>query len=562
MFFIPKFESKIKDVSRFKEIVTILFEEGLGFVVDKLQLKYSIPFRKRWGLKIKIQAEEKAKTPVEIRFRKTFERLGPTFVKLGQHLSLRPDLVGEKFVKEFEKLQDNVPPFPEKIAKKIIEKELGKTVRRLFKKFNDKPIAAASLAQVHKAVLKSGARVAVKIQRPGIKEIMERDIHLLFYFAHLTEKHIKETKSLNLVKIVKEFSDWTMGELDFSVEGQRADRFRENLKDEPQIKIPEIYWDYTTPKVLTMEFIKGARIDNKKEIRKLKINPKKIADVGLKALLKQMFIDGFFHADPHPGNFFALKENVLCLYDFGIVSYVNEETRAKLLNCITFFASKDIEGYLNCIFDLAEIKEGADKKSFEREAQNIIEKIVYSPFKKKSIVHGFHKIFILGGKYGVYFPSNLALFAKAMLTLEIVGLKLNPDLDLNEEIKKFVNTALIESIKPKKLAADLQISAFEYANFLKNLPKRTQNLMDKIEKGEIGVKINLKELQSFKQELDRQNDIKVISVITASVFLGSVILLTLEGQTMMMGISFGRLGLGITAFMIAWVMYLVRRKAG
>ncbi|MEA3272172.1 MAG: AarF/ABC1/UbiB kinase family protein [Patescibacteria group bacterium] len=556
-----KFKSKIGDAKRFKEIVTILFEEGLGFVVDKLELKYSIPLRKRWGFKIKSQAEERAKTPIEVRFRKTFERLGPTFVKLGQHLSLRPDLVGENFAKEFEKLQDKVPEFSSAKAKEIIKAEFGKTTKQLFKKFSEEPVAAASLAQVHKATLKDGKTAAIKIQRPQVKEIMERDIHLLFYFAHLAEKHFKETRSLNLVKVVREFSDWTMGELDFSVEGQRADRFRENLKDNPQIKIPEIYWDYTTPRILTMEFIKGARIDNEKEMKRLEIDSKELADVGLKVLLKQMFIDGFFHADPHPGNFFALKNNVLCLYDFGIVSYVDDEMRNKLLSCITFFASKDTEGYLKCILDLVEIRDGANKKAFESEARNIIEKIIYSSFKRKSIVHGFHKIFVMGGKYDVYFPSNLALFAKAMLTLETIGLKLNPNLDLNEEIKKFVNTALIESIKPKKLATDLQISAFEYMNFFKNLPKRTQNLMNKIEKGEIGVKINLKELQGFKQELDRQNDIKIVAVITSAVFLGSVILLALEGKAALVGISFGKFGLGITAFMIAWVAYLIKKKA-
>ncbi|MEA3329842.1 MAG: AarF/ABC1/UbiB kinase family protein [Nanoarchaeota archaeon] len=556
-----KIKSKIGDVKRFKEIVTIFFEEGLGFVVDKLELRYYIPIKKRWGLKVKRQVKKRAEISLEIRFRKTFERLGPTFVKLGQHLSLRPDLVGEKFAKEFEKLQDRVLPFSSAKVIEIIENGFEKPIKEVFKKFNKKQIAAASLAQVHKAILKNGKVVAVKVQRPHIKEIMERDIHLLFYFARLAEKHIKEIRSLNLVKVVSEFSDWTMGELDFSVEGQRADRFRENFKNEPQIKIPEIYWKYTNSRILTMEFIQGVKIDDKKEMKRLKINSKELADVGLRTLLRQMLVDGFFHADPHPGNFLALKNNVLCLYDFGIVSSVNEETRVKLLKCITFFASKDIEGYLNSIFDLAEVKEGADKKSFEREARNIIEKIIYSPFKKKNIVSGFHKIFILGGKYGIYFPSNLALFAKAMLTIEIVGLRLNPNLDLNKEIKKFANTALIRSIKPKKLAVDLQISAFEYLNFIKKLPKRTLNLMDKIEKGEVGVKINLKELQDFKQELDRQNDIRVVSVITATIFLGSVILLAIEGKAIIMGISFGKFGLGITAFLVAWIFYLVNKKA-
>lgn len=527
-------------------------------MIFELNLKYALPFKKRWGLRARKQVE----TPLEIRFRKTFERLGPTFVKLGQFLSLRADLIGEKYAEEFRKLQDDVPGFSYLDAKRIVESGLQKQLGRLFRTFDHEPVAAASLAQVHRAVLKNGEEAAIKIQRPGIQEIIERDTHLIIYFADLAEKHFKEARTLNFGKIAREFADWTLGELDFNVEGQRADRFRENLKDEPSVKIPKIYWGYTTPKILAMEFIRGARVDDEVAMKRLKINRKIMADTGLQIILKQMFVDGFFHADPHPGNFFALEGDVLCLYDFGIVSYLDEDTRNQLLACISYFAVKDADGYLDSILELAETTENADIKSFKDKARNIVDRIIYSPFKNKSIVHGFHKIFIIGGQYGILFPSNLALFAKALVTLESIGMMLDSDLDLNKEIEQFVNLSLLQKIKTERIMQNARISAFEYMNFIKKFPKKTLHLMDKLEKGEVGVKLNLKELKNFKEELDRQNDMRVVSIIVAAALLGSIILLTLEGKPEIFGISFGRIGLGVSGVLIIWLAVLIRRRAG
>lgn len=551
-------KSTIGDAKRFKEILTILFEEGLEFLIFELNLKYALPFKKRWGLRAKKQIE----TPLEIRFRKTFERLGPTFVKFGQFLSLRADLIGEKYAEEFRKLQDDVPGFSYLDAKRIAESGFGKQLGRLFRIFDHEPVAAASLAQVHRAVLKNGEEVAIKIQRPGIQEIIERDTHLIIHFADLAERHFKEAQTLSFGKVAREFADWTLGELDFGVEGQRADRFRENFQNEPSVKIPKIYWEYTTPRILTMEFIRGARVDDDVAMKRFKINPRVMANTGLRMILKQMFVDGFFHADPHPGNFFALGGDILCLYDFGIVSYLDEDTRNQLLTCISYFAAKDADGYLDSILELAETTDDADIKSFKNDARHIVDKIIYSPFKNKSIVHGFHKIFIIGGKYGILFPSNLALFAKALVTLESIGMILDPDLDLNKEIEQFVNLSLLQKLKPGRIAQNARINVFEYMNFIKKFPKKTLRLMDKLEKGEVGVKLNLKELKNFKEELDRQNDVRVVSIVAAASLLGSIILLTLEGRPEIFGISFGRIGLGVSGVLIIWLAFLIRRKAG
>lgn len=537
-----------------------MFDEGFDFVLEKIELKYLVPFRKRF----KLRQKEIKKLPLGIRLRRLFEKLGPTFIKFGQILSLRPDVVGGEVARELEKLQERAQPFSPKIAKQIIEQELGKPIGKVFKRFDEKPSAAASLAQVHRAILKTGEIVALKIQKPNIKEKIEEDIHLMFHLAHLLEK-IPEIALRRPVDLVKEFSDWTLRELDFYFEGQTAERFRKSLENVRGSKVPAVYWDYTTPRLLTMEFVDGININNAKALERAEIDTKKLAKIGFEGLFRQIFIDGFFQADPHPGNFFALKdeagEDVLCFHDFGMVGYLSGEDKDKMMRAISSFVKKDIEGYLNSILNFVVLERDADKEGFLREARLISEKFMFAPLDTRAVVKVLPEILHVSLKYGVRFPGNLALLARSLLIMSNVGLKLDQAFDINKAAEDFVIKATLEKFKPDKLLYDLPSQILDYAEMLKRLPERTRNLLQKIEKGEISVKIDLDEFRNLKTELDRENDIRIFSILTAIVFLGSAILTAAKSSLAIFGVSLGYAGLGISGLMILWLLRLMRQKA-
>ena len=248
-----KLIKEVRDINRLREILTVLFEEGFDYFIRKIKLKHKIPLTKR----VKARIEKKKTLSLEKRLRLTLERLGPTFIKFGQVLSIRPDLIPKTYIQELEILQDKVPEFSYKIVEQQIKKELGKDIKEIFLKFEKKPIASASISQVHKATLKDGKIVAVKIQRPDVKKIMDSDIEIMFYVAKLLEKHIPKIRKYNPVKIIEEFAKWTEKELEFKKEALNAKRFLRNFSRDKDIKIPEIFDEYTTNRILVMEYIDG-----------------------------------------------------------------------------------------------------------------------------------------------------------------------------------------------------------------------------------------------------------------------------------------------------------------
>src|SRR3989344_1560988 len=301
----------IKEVSRLRQIAVVLAEQELFFLVDRLKLKRHLPLNHQ-------PRYLQNKSDLPRRLRLAMENLSGAFIKLGQLLSLRADLIPKEYAQEFSRLQDEVKPFKFEKVKEVIEKEFQKSLSEIFIKFDPNPIAAASVGQVHKAMLNNGKIVAVKVQRPGIEKIFEVDIALLYHLAVLLEKHYPELKDYNLVDIVKEFEEYTKNELDYICEARNIDVFHSNFKDDP-IKIPKVYWEYTTRRVLTMEFINGVKITQVKSNRRMYV--RQIVE----SYLKQTMEYGIFHADPHPGNIFVMENQRLALLDFGIVGHISGE---------------------------------------------------------------------------------------------------------------------------------------------------------------------------------------------------------------------------------------------
>lgn len=553
-------KSKIEDLNRLRQIITVFFEAGFGFIIDRLRLRYLVPLRLRLSQRfkrLKAPARPEIK-PSQVRLRESFEKLGPSFMKLGQILSLRPDLVGFEYAKELEKLQSRAATFPFEQVEKIIQKEFGRPIETLFKSFEKKAFAAASLAQVHRAVLKDGTPAAVKVQRPNVDETIKKDIHILFFLAFLLEKYIPESKPLRPAQVVKEFAAWTMRELDFKVEATNTERFRYNLKDEPDIKIPKVYWDVTSQRVLTMEFVEGVKLDEEERLAKMRPSRELLAHNAVKVLLKQFLIDGFFHADPHPGNFFILKNNIICLHDFGMVGYVSPEMRSEMVSYFMSFINQDMENSLKHLLDVAEVRDDSDVEGFKQEVSSILSTWFYSP-AKESIATSFFKAISASVKYNIVFPSNLVLLGKAMLAAEAMAKRLYPKFDFNKQFADFVGMVYRSAFDPRAAAKDFQDNMFDYLAFLKKLPEHTLKLLEKFEKGDIGVKINIEEFIEVKEEMDRQNDVRILAGLTAITLLTSALVMNIE-EARIFGISLGRIGLGIGFVLIIWLFNLVRKK--
>ncbi len=406
--------------------------------------------------------------------RQTLEKLGPTFVKLGQVLSLRPDFVGEELSDELSKLQSDVTPFPFEDVERIIREDLGGPPDAVFRSFDRQPVAAASLAQVHRAFLDHGEEVAVKVQRPGIRKVIDQDIGILLALTRLAERLLPAVRPYSPVQVVKEFADWTRRELDFAVEGRNADRFRFAFAGNPHIKVPAIYWDYTTSRVLTMEYIHGVRTDDLAAVEKEGLDRKLLALHGVDAQLQQILVDGFFHADPHPGNSFAIEGNGLCFYDFGMVGYLNEEQRRELTSCLVAFANKNIERFLAHFLRLARVTEASDTAGFEKDAYEVLSELFFSP-ANPSIAWIFFRLINKGAARKIGFPADLALFSKAIITTEAMGLALYPDFDFNDHLAPSVKKAFETYVDPSRLRASMANDLIDYTALVKELPDRARD---------------------------------------------------------------------------------------
>lgn len=562
------------DLRRFREITGVLVEEGLAFLLDELQLRYLVPWKSRvrgWrhghfsrGFG---ELRRPLDPPAEVRLRRAFERLGPSFIKLGQIMSMRPDLVPEAYCRELSKLQDRVPPLSPGVAEKIVENALGAPIENLFATFDEQPLAAASLAVVHRATLHDGRHVVVKVRRPGVEQLLKNDIHIMAQAARLVESSVPESRRLGPVRFVAEFADWTMRELDFELEGANMDRFRDGFKDDPSLVVANVHWDLTRSEVLTMDEIDGIKVDDLKQLDEAGIDRRELALVGLRTGIRQFFVEGFFHADPHPGNLVAVRPTPgvpgpvrVCLYDFGMTGSLSTKSRYELLSCFMSFVNKDIDGFAAHILDIAEPGPQADADGFVHAAKRVVTDILYKPNERKGVASAFYHILLSGARYDIRFPSDLILMGKAFFTLENMGLKLYPDIDFDEVLRPFLAELLKQEFSPEKALKELQSSAFDRLYFLKHLPDQTRALLDRLERGQVGVRLDFQELHDLKTEFDRQNDARILAFLAVAMVVGSAIMSRLDVRLAASGWPVGEIGFAVSGIIIVWLLVVTRRR--
>jgi ubiquinone biosynthesis protein len=461
------------DLRRLSQIVTALFKAGFSIFLRQIRLGWYVGLWCRIKClfhRVRCPPENSAK-----KLRETFELLGPTFMKLGQVLSMRPDIIPEAYVKEFSRLQDQAPSFPFSIVKSTVENELGKALHQIFRDFDEKPIASASLGQVHIGRLISGKKVAVKIQRPGVRKILEKDLRIMNFILKKIEDYVPEVRPLRLEKALETFTASLWKELDYEVEGRHADRFAYLFRDDPGIKIPKIYWSNTTTKVLCMEFIEGIKMGDHEAIRKQGLNHKKLMDNCVRACLTPVFSFGFFHADPHPGNVWALKDNRVCYLDFGMMGSISKTLRLQMLFFMYFMIQENVASALYYLLQMTEKDKAADIDGYSEEVTDMM--ISFLQQRKENtetISTTFYTIIVKGMAYRVYFPSSLVMLAKAMVTGESMCRMTHDRFDYLDVAKPIIEKVYQEEFGLSALFSEYQKFVPDLLQFVKKLPSMLQ----------------------------------------------------------------------------------------
>ena len=368
-----------RNLNRYRQILAVLFKYGFGDLIELLKIEQYIEVGLQLISKNRRSRIEKLSRAERVRM--AFEELGPTYIKLGQILSTRPDLVPVDFTNELSKLQDNVPSFAFSAAKRIIETEFGSPLEELFDFFDELPFASASIGQVHKAGLKDGEMVAVKVQRPGIKKIIEVDLEIMLHLAMLVERNIEEIALYRPVKIVEEFARTLEKEIDYTIEATNMERFARHFLNDPTIYIPKVFRDMTTEHVLTMELVDGIKVSEIDRLEEAGLDRKTITVRGANFYLKQVFDLGFFHADPHPGNIFILPDNVICLLDFGMTGSVDRQTRENFVDLIDSVAHRHEAKATQVLLKLTSWDDEPDIRQLEKDVTDFMGQHLYKPLK-------------------------------------------------------------------------------------------------------------------------------------------------------------------------------------
>jgi len=533
--------STLHQLERLREIAFILIKNGFDDFVVALGLdKY---------IKISKIAKEKHLSRSE-RIRKTVEELGPTFIKIAQVLSTRPDLIPLELANEFSKLQDRVEPIPfEELAPIFIE-EFGKSVNEIFDTELEL-LASASLGQVYKGRLKDGSLVAVKILKPKAKEIIKADLQILYKISGIVGDKLKAYGIESPTKILKEFEKTIKKELDYTIEALNLKRFAKNFEDDERIKVPKLFEELSTSKILTMEYIEGIKVSELSKLKKLDIDPKKIAKNGFDLLCRQIFEFRFFHADPHPGNIFVLKDEKIAFLDFGMMGSISEKDRKYFIDMIYYVIKEEEEKAALSILNLAKIEnENLDIDSFAKDMGDIIRTYFYSSLKDIKIKNLLEDIISLMSQYRVYFRENNYLLVKALITIEGVGKNLDPDFNAAQEIKPFIINFYKETISFGAFLSKAGEFPKEFADFLTGFPEDLKSLVNKIKSGNLKIEFEHIGLEKVEESMEKSANRLSIAIIIASILIGSSLLVLANTPPLIFNIPiFGLIGFIVATFL-------------
>lgn len=542
---VDHFRKRYSIIQRYYKIVNVLIKYGFEYVSFRFGI-FLFPD----------QYKPVKKIPA------IFSELGTTFIKFGQILSTRHDLLSTEIIHELEKLQDEVPAFPFETAKKIIETELKSNLEELYSFFDCKPLAAASIGQVYRAVLTDGRQVVVKIRRPFINKEVEADLKMLYKIARFFEKRISWAQKGAFVELIAEFERSIKEEMDFASEGRNASKFKRNFASDPGVLIPAVYWQFTTSKILTLEYLNGIKLNNLGEIERSGFSRMELALKLVQALFKQIMIDGFFHGDPHPGNVAVGPEGQIIFMDFGMTGRMNKESRIIAGDLFLALVGRDADRVAKAVLALGVVPESVDKNILQRDIELLQEKYYTTSLDRISLKEAIGDLMEVVFKHRVCLLPEFIMLAKSLMTLEGVVQELAPGLNIVSMAEPFVRKLIAERLKTQ-IPGKARKALLDLSETIYMFPKRIGQILEMLAEGEL--KINLKVDHYYPREKNFLSSTSVIvnrftfSIIIAVLLIGSV-LLALNGNFVLCGFPVVKTGFIAAGSILVFLALAALRK--
>ena len=550
---------------RYREILSVLFKYGFADVLRLVALQHILRIE---DAHIKVHHDDTILSkPLPERLRLALEELGPTFIKFGQILSSRRDLITDDYFIELTKLQSGVPPFPGKEAREIVEKELGHPIRRLFSHFNEKPVGSASIAQVHQAELADGTPVAVKVQRPDIEKTITLDVAILQDLAAFLEKHVPEIAGLNPTGVVHEFTETLQRELDFENEASNAERFAEQFEGNTSLRVPKIYRDHSTSRVLTMDFITGVPITDIKALEAQGTSPSELAETMTGLIYEQIFQHGFFHGDPHPGNMTVLPDGRLVLFDYGMMGKFTPQMRESIALLVSGLAAKDHPQTTRSILDLSEEGIAKDQMLLQAEVERFAEQNLSRPLCDISLGAVLNSLLDLLRDNHLRMKPAFYLGIKALAQVEAIGQALDPALNFIKIGEPYASRVLLGKFGAGRVGGILKGVAIEALDFLRDFPSDFRQLYQSLRRGKLSIplehKIDPKGFEPLRITLDSIANRLANAILTASVLICSSIVLLANVPPHVGEVSVpGIIGLCFGAYMCLRLVFSIWKHGG
>jgi ubiquinone biosynthesis protein len=545
----------VRDLGRAHDIASVLIRYGFGSFVRGLGMGKAI---ERAGRALHWQhVEEYVRLDTPQRIRHVLEELGPTFIKLGQILATRVDLFPPQYITEFEKLQDQVPPIPFEELLPQLEEDLGGTVDQLFSEFDRQPLAAASIAQVHKAVLKDGTPVILKIRRPGLRKLIEADLRLLQRIVEVAETESPEFRRFHPKEVLRQFNQSLRRELDLAAESRNAERIAANLADNEYIKIPNVYWQWTCERLNVQEYIQGIQGRDLAAVEQAGLDRKLLADRGTGAVMKMIMEDGFFHADPHAGNVLYLEDNKLAFIDFGMVGRLTDDRREQVVsllygmtNHLPIKVAEILEDWSDNIY--------TDEQVLTVDLEAFVDQYSSLSLKDLSLTDMMTDLMAILRDHKLILPADLALLIKTYITMDGLGRHLNPEFNTLVFAAPYVEKVMAERYRPDVMMNRGWRNLVGVADLLSSLPKDLRRLLRATRKGAIQVDITVRHLGRYVNHIDNAISRLTMGIVTAALIIGSSIIMTVKGGPELFGLpAFGFLGYSFATIAGIWLLHSI-----
>jgi len=557
---LSRFNRNVRSIRRYRHILGILIKYGFGHFVEQLNIDYYLELgRKIVTFGTATKDIERLTQPQRLRL--ALEELGPTFIKFGQLLSTRPDIIPKEYALELQKLQDKVPSIPTEEIRHQIEKEFGTPIEEAFAHFESDPMAAASIAQVHRGRLKNGEEVVFKVRRPGVRKVIETDLDILMGLAYLIENHIPSGELYDPSGLVKEFRRTIYREMDFAREGHTIDRFNVNFENDPTIHVPKVYWEHTGEAVLTMEYVSGTKISHFEQLEDQGHCLTEIAGKGATAFLKQVFEFGLFHGDPHPGNLLILEDGTICMLDYGMVGRLSEELKVQLTELLFALLQKDVDKIISQLLYSGELIDENNLKALKRDLSEFIEDyydILLQDIKVGKLLIDFIDILT---EYRIKFPPDLLLLARALVAMEGLGRQLDPKFNMINHIRPFAEQILRDRMTPSHISREISQALQAYGSLAKNLPRDIKEFINRVNRNKFKIDLEHRGLDKLVSDLDKSSNRLSFSMLIAALIIGSSLIMQTSKGPLVFGFPvLGFLGYSAAALLGLWLAIAILRS--